>query len=123
LPLPKIPLIWKESVRVPGARFAIRRLTINARIDLLERVRNLSKKIEFLEAGGTLAERAEAAYSAALVDKAYLNWGLVAVEGLAPDGEELDIENAADWLPEELANEVISAIKQQLTLSEQETKN
>ena len=42
--------------------------------------------MEFLEAGKDAREKLEATVLAAEIDRAYLEWGLVAIEGLEIDG-------------------------------------
>jgi hypothetical protein len=53
----------------------------------------------------------------------YLHWGLLSIEGLTIDGEPATAERLLEKGPEDLAREVVSAIKGQCALSEPERKN
>ena len=66
-----------ESKAVPGVRFAIYRVSFGRRMELSRRVREISRKAEFLEAGTELHEKIEANILAQEIDAMYLQWGLV----------------------------------------------
>ena len=53
----------------------------------------------------------------------YLRWALVGVDGLEIDGEAATAEQLLDRGPEELAREIVVAIKEECGLSEAERKN
>jgi hypothetical protein len=53
----------------------------------------------------------------------YLQWGLVRIEGLVIDGEAATAVQLLEKGPEDLASEVVGAIKEQCGLSETERKN
>ncbi len=116
-------LVWLESKAVPGVRFAIHRISFGRRMELSRRVREISQKAEFLEASTELHEKIEANILALEIDAMYLHWGLVCVEGLIIDGQAADAPQLLEKGPEELAREVVSAIKGQCGLSEAERKN
>jgi hypothetical protein len=112
-----------ESRSVPGVSFGIYRMSLGRRIELTREIHGLSKKIEFLEAGGKPQEQIEAAWLASEIDGAYLKWGLESVEGLVIDGEPATPQTLASKGPEELCREILGAIRAEATLSEAERKN
>src|SRR3984957_13361398 len=112
-----------ESKAVQGVRFAIHRISFGRRMELSRRVRELSRKVEFLEAGTEMHEKIEASILAQEIDAMYLHWGLLSVEGLTIDGDPATAVGLLEKGPEELAREVVSAIKEQCGLSEPERKN
>jgi len=132
------------SASTPGVRFTIRKISFGRRTELLRRVRELTRKVEFLEAGQRLAsgagahpvggtgtlifgealgERAEAALLGREADRVYLEWGLVSVEGLEIDGEAATLEGLIASGPEPLCVEILRAIQAECGLSAEERKN
>ena len=59
-------------------------------MELSRRVREISRKAEFLEAGTELHEKIEANILAQEIDAMYVHWGLVSIDGLIIDGELCD---------------------------------
>jgi hypothetical protein len=112
-----------DSKAAPGVRFAIHRISFGKRMELSRRVREISQKAEFLEAGTELHEKIEANILAQEIDAMYLQWGLVRIEGLVIDGEAATAVQLLEKGPEDLASEVVGAIKEQCGLSETERKN
>ena len=112
-----------ESKVMPGVKFVINRISFGRRMELSRRVREITQKTEFLEAGSELGEKIEAGILAQEVDAMYLRWALVGVDGLKIDGEAATAEQLLDRGPEELAREIVVAIKEQCGLSEAERKN
>jgi hypothetical protein len=53
----------------------------------------------------------------------YLQWGLVKIDGLVIDGEAASTAQLLEKGPEDLAREVVGAIKEQCGLTEAERKN
>ena len=92
-------------------------------MELSRRVRELSRRVEFLEAGPEMHEKIEASILAQEIDAMYLHSGLVSVEGLIIDGEPATAVRLLEKGPEGLTREVVSAIKEQCGLSEPERKN
>jgi hypothetical protein len=115
-------LSWHDSKTIKGVRFAIRRVSLAQRLDLNKRVRELTLRHEFLKAGPA-ADQLEAAWADLLVRKLYVEWGLAGLEGLSIDGESATLELLIDKGPEELVDEVVSAIQEETGLSEEERKN
>jgi hypothetical protein len=112
-----------DSKTAPGVKFAIHRISFGRRMELSRRVREITRKAEFLEASTELHEKIEANILAQEIDVMYLQWGLVRVEGLIIDGEPATAVQLLENGPEDLAREVVTAIKQQCGLSEAERKN
>ena len=116
-------VLWIDSTVAPGARFAIHRVSFGRRMELSRKIRELSRKAEFLAAGTELHEKIEANILAQEIDALYLRWGLVRVEGLIIDGELTTTERLLDEGPEGFVREIVTAIRAQCGLSEAETKN
>ena len=115
--------LWFDAEAMPGVRYAIAHISFGRRIELARRIREIGRKLEFLEAGSDVREKLEAAVVGAEVDRAYLEWGLLAVEGLTIDGEPATPETLIDKGPLELATEILSRVKAECGLSEDERKN
>ena len=111
------------SRAVPGVDFTIARMSFGRRIELTRQIRELGRKLEFLEAGSDFRERLEAAVLAVEIDRLYLRWGLKEVSGLILDGEPATPESLIEKGPEELTREILSAVKAECGLSEEERKN
>jgi hypothetical protein len=116
-------VIVMDAKTAPGVKFAIHRISFGRRMELSRRVREISRKAEFLEASTELHEKIEANILAQEIDAMYLQWGLVKVEGFMIDGEPATAAQLLEKGPEDLAREVVSAIKEQCGLSEAERKN
>jgi hypothetical protein len=112
-----------ESHAAPGVRFAVRRMSLGRRIELTRRVHELSRKIEFLQAGGSEREQIEAAWLGSEIDGVYLRWGLESVEGLVIDGDAATAETVIERGPEGLCREILAAIRAEAFLNEDERKN
>jgi len=124
----KGPVDYESAVRidsqaVPGVTFFLNRVSFGRRMELSKRVREISQKTEFLEAGNAAQEKIEAGILAQQIDAMYLSWGLVSVEGLNIDGEAATVAHLIEKGPEELTREIVSTIKGQCGLSEAERKN
>jgi hypothetical protein len=114
---------WFESEAFGAVRYRITRISLGRRIDFARRVRELGRKLEFLEAGNEARERLEAAVLQAEIDRAYLEWGLEAVEGLDIDGEAATPEVLIERGPLNLATEILGKIRAECGLNEEERKN
>lgn len=115
-------VVWRNSNIYKSVRYAVRKMSLAQRIEMAERIQELSSKHEFLKAGGTL-EKAEAHLADLLVRKLYLEWGLAVVEGLVIDGEKVSVELLIEKGPELLCDEIVASIRAELELSEEERKN
>jgi hypothetical protein len=112
-----------DSKSTMGVRFAIHRISFGRRLDLSRRVRELSRRAEFLAAGTELNEKIEAGILAQEIDAMYLQWGLASIEGFIIDDEPATAVRLLEKGPVDLVREIVSAIKEQCGLSEAETKN
>ncbi len=115
-------LLWRESRVMPGVRYAIRRVSLSQRIELTQKVRELSLRHEFLKAGDT-SDQLDAALSDLLVRRLYLEWGLAELSGLSIDQQPVTTGALIDKGPEALSDEIISSIQGEIGLSEEERKN
>jgi hypothetical protein len=112
-----------KSQTLPGVEFTIYRISFGRRMDLCRRVRDIGQKLEFLEAGKHFHEKVEANLLTHEIDKIYLEWGLLGVDGLAIDGQPATGELIIAKGPEDLTREIVEAIRSQCGLSEEERKN
>jgi hypothetical protein len=103
--------------------FRVVKMSVGRRIDLMQRIRELSGKYEFLAAGGATAEQIDAALVRQQIDCTYLRWGLVDVDGLEIDGIAADPETLITRGPEDLCREAVDAIKRECHLTGEERKN
>ena len=115
--------VWFDSECSAGVRYRIARVSVGRRIALGRKIREIGRKLEFLQAGDDAREKLEAMVLAGEIDRAYLEWGLEAVEGLTIDGEEATPETLIERGPMGLAGEILGRIKSECGLSEAEVKN
>jgi len=115
--------IWFAAEAMDGVRYEIVRVSFGRRIELARRIREIGRKMEYLEAGSDARETLEATVLAAEIDRAYLEWGLTAVEGLEIDGVAATPETLVDHGPVELAMEILGRIKSECGMTEDERKN
>jgi hypothetical protein len=115
-------VVWHQSRCVERVSFAVRRPSLAQRIDLTGRVRELSLQYDFLKAGD-VSDQLEASLSELLVHKLYVEWGLAEIEGLKIDGKPADTVMLIERGPEELIHEIVTAIKAECGLTEDERKN
>ncbi|MGH9593159.1 MAG: hypothetical protein ACRD5L_08715, partial [Bryobacteraceae bacterium] len=94
---------WFDAETQAGVRFRVARVSVARRIGLARRIREIGRKIEFLEAGNDAREKIEAAVLAGEVDQAYLEWGLEEIRGLTIDGEPATPESLIEKGPMPLA--------------------
>src|SRR5580698_9732309 len=116
-------LVSIDSKSTQGVRFTINRVSFGRRMELSRRVRELSRRAEFLGASTELNEKIEASILAQEIDAMYLQWGLANIEGLIIDDEPATAGRLLEKGPEDLVREIVSAIKEQCGLSEPERKN
>ncbi|MBZ5623801.1 MAG: hypothetical protein LAQ69_34630 [Acidobacteriia bacterium] len=112
-----------ESQTAPGVRFSVAKMSFGRRVELTRKVRELARRMEFLEAGPEPGERMDAALLQAEIDRLYLAWGLRAIEGLEVDGVGAIPATLADAGPEELFREALEAVRAETGLNEAERKN
>ena len=114
---------WFEAETSAGVRFRVARISVARRIELARRIREIGRKVEFLEAGNDPREKLEAAVLAAEIDRAYLEWGLEEVQGLTIDGEPATPAALIEKGPIDLAKEMLDRIKRECGLSEDQRKS
>jgi hypothetical protein len=114
---------WFDAETRTGVRYRIARMSLGRRIELARKIREAGRSIEFLEAGGDVREKLEAAVLQGEIDRAYLEWGLDAIEGLEIDGEAATPELLIAKGPAELAAEILKRIRGECGLSDNERKN
>jgi hypothetical protein len=104
-------------------RFEIARISFGRRIELARRIREIGRKVEYLEAGSDARDKLEATVLAGEIDRVYLEWGLMTVEGLTIDGEAATPALLIERGPADLAAEILARIKRECGLTEDERKN
>ena len=114
---------WFDAETRAGVRYRISRISLGRRIELARRIREIGRKLEFFEAGNDVREKLEAAVLQGEMDRAYLEWGLLAVEGLTIDGEAATPSAVVEKGPLALATEILGRVKAECGLSEIERKN
>lgn len=112
-----------KSERVAGVSYTVAKVSFERRLELMRRVRELAKKLEFLEAGQEPSDKMDAALLRAQVDHIWLLWGLRAVTGLELDGKPATPELLAEAGPEDLFREALAAVQSQTGLTVSEVKN
>jgi hypothetical protein len=112
-----------ESKALPGVTFSILRVSFGRRLELGRRIRDLSRKAEYLEAGGSAEEKIDASLLGYDIERIWLEWGLRAIEGLTIDGAAATPESLLSRGPEPLTREILAALQAECGLSEDERKN
>jgi hypothetical protein len=110
-----------ESARYPGVFLRVARMSVSRRLELMKRVREIGRRLEFLEAGGE--DAAEQAVIEQEIRRCYLEWGLLGVRGMRIDGEEASPQRLIAEGPEDLCGEALERIRMECGLSEEERKN
>ena len=108
---------------IGGVSYRIARMSFARRLELIRKVRDYAQRIEFLEAGSEAKDQFERSVLGAEIDRLYLEWGLLSVEGLTIDGETASPALLIDKGPELLAREIVGRIRAECHLSEDERKN
>ena len=106
-----------------GVSFRVARMSFGRRVELMRKVRELARRMEFLEAGASEGERMDAGLLRAEIDRMCLLWGLTGVSGLQVDGVEATPEALVERGPEELFREALAAVRRETGLTDDERKN
>ena len=112
-----------ESAVRAGVSFRVARMSFGRRVELMRKVRELARRMEFLEAGESAGERMDAGLLRAEIDRMFLLWGLAGVSGLRVDGVEATPEVLVERGPEELFREALAAVRRETGLTDDERKN
>jgi ABC-type enterobactin transport system permease subunit len=92
-------------------------------VELMRQVRELARRMEFLEAGQKPGEKMDSTLVQVEVNRLYLMWGLVGVTGLEVDGAAATPAALAESGPEDLFREALAAVKAETGLNGAERKN
>jgi hypothetical protein len=112
-----------ESRVVPGVTFRIGKMSFGRRVELMQRVRDLARRTEFLAASEEAGDKIDAALLHAEIERLYVSWGVRAVSGLAVDGKAAGPELLTEAGPEGLFREALAAVRRETGLIEEERKN
>ena len=112
-----------ESRAVAGVRFTIAKMSFGRRVELMRRIRDLARRMEFLSASGDQGDKMDGALLHAEIERLYVEWGVKAISGLMVDAREAGPELLAEAGPEELFREALAAVRRETGLSEEERKN
>jgi len=112
-----------QSSAVPGVLLTVRRVSVARRLELLRRIRDLTARVEFYNAGEHLDDKLEASIASAEIESVYVTWGIAMIAGLSIDGIEATPEALIERGPESLVREAATLVRSQLGLSEEERKN
>jgi len=111
-----------ESQLHRGVKFRIGKISFARRLELMQSVRDLARRAEFLAAGREPADKMDSALMQAEIDRLYVTWGIKGVEGLTVDGATAGPEGLASG-PEDLFREALAAVRKEIGLSAEERKN
>jgi hypothetical protein len=112
-----------ESQLAQGVTFTVAKMSYGRRVELMRKIRELARKLEFLEAGTEPGDKMDAALLEAEINRLYLTWGLRAVSGLTLDGADATPDLLAESGPEHIFQEALAAVRAQTGLTEEERKN
>jgi hypothetical protein len=115
-------VVWKSSNVIRGVAYAVRRISLGQRIELVQRTRALTLQNEFLRAGDA-PDQMSAALAELYAQRLYLEWGFVEMTGFTIDGEAPTAALLIDRGPEALCHEIVEAIQSEMSLSDDERKN
>lgn len=112
-----------HSVALPGVSYKVMRMSLGRRIELVKRLREIGLRGAFHAAGPGMEDQIEASIAHHEIDRIYLKWGLAEVKGLVIDGAEAGADMLIEKGPEQLLVEILSAIRRETSLPEEERKN
>jgi hypothetical protein len=98
-------------------------MSFGRRIELMTRVREVARRMEFLAAAQGVGEKMDAGLAQAEIERLYVSWGLRGVSGLVVDGRPATPEVLAESGPEDLFREALAVVRAETGLSEEERKN
>ena len=112
-----------ESLAAPGVAYTVARMSFGRRAELMRQVRELARRLEFLDASEDADARMDAALLRVEIDRLYVKWGLLEISGLQLDGAEATPQSLAEAGPEDLFREALALVRSQTGLSADERKN
>ncbi len=112
-----------ESKISPGVKYTIARMSFGRRLELGRRIRKLTETLEFLNADDDPRGKMDAGLLNCEVERIYLLWGLLGIDGLEFDEAAATPETLAEVGPEDLFREALEAVKAECGLSDAERKN
>lgn len=112
-----------QSKTLPGVTFHIRKMSLDTRLRMLESLSEVSKQLDFHQAGETLHDQLQTHTLSALTESVYIRTGLEEISGITIDGQPATTESLIRCGPERLTREIAEAIRQEAFLSEEERKN
>ena len=112
-----------ESKVASGVKYTVAKMSFGRRMELMRQVRELARKMEFLEAGHDPGQKMDAGLLRVEINRLYVKWGLRAISGLDLDGVEATPESLVETGPEELFREAVAVVRTQTGLSAAERKN
>lgn len=115
--------IETSSKWAPTIRFRIERMSFSRRLELAKQVRGLLARQEFHASSDTPLEQVEASALSMEIDALYWDWGLIGIEGLTIDNAPATKQTLLEHGPEILVQEILTAIKRECGLNEEERKN
>ena len=112
-----------ESRVAPGVTFTIAKMSYGRRLELMRQIRELARRMEFVEASPEPGGKMDAALLDAEIGRLYVKWGLRSVSGLILDGAEATPDQLAECGPEDVFREALAAVQVQSGITEAERKN
>ena len=125
----RLPSMDYDSARtldleaMPGVSVVINRMSLRRRLSLMEQVREITKRVEFHDAGAQTVDKLDATILSHEVDMLLLKWGLKQIDGLTIDGNPATPEQLISSGPEVACREIVAAIRDECGLTEEERKN
>ncbi len=116
-------LTCHDSVSNPGIKFRLKKISLNRRLQLSQEIREIAGRLEFTQAGTSFIDKVDATVLTLEVDRIYLKWGLESIEGIEIDGVPATPELLIERGPEDLCQEIVSIIRSECGLSDEERKN
>jgi hypothetical protein len=116
-------VVQVDSRVASGVTYAVARVSFERRLELMRRIREFGRRMEFLEAGQEPGDKMDAALLRAELDRIWVLWGLRDVAGLEVDGKRATPELLAQAGPEALFREALAAVRAQAGLTTAERKN
>jgi hypothetical protein len=98
-------------------------MSFGRRTELMRQVRELTRRVEFMEAAMTPREKMNATLLRLEIERMYVKWGVVDIAGLELDGVAATPESLAAAGPEELFREALHLVLRETGLNAEQRKN